>query len=121
MTLDRDYALSYLHGDSALLQQLLEMFSETLAQLQGSLSQAQVQGQSDIQHPDWQAFYRALHGANPTLLIICAAPLRELVRHVCNALAANESESVKRLTESLAEAFVQLAADLKSASAGQSA
>lgn len=119
MTLDRDHALSYLHGDSALLQQLLEMFSGTLAQLQDSLSRAQ--SQRDIQHPDWNAFYRALHGANPTLLVICAAPLRELVRQVCEALAANQSGPVQRLAEALAQAFEQLAADLKSASAAASA
>ena len=117
MTLDRDHALTYLHGDSALLQQLLKMFSGTLIQLQDSLSRAQALRQGDIQHPDWQAFYRALHGANPTLLVICAAPLRELVTQVCDALATNASGPVRGLTESLAEAFLQLAVDLKSAGA----
>ena len=121
MTLDRDHALSYLHGDSALLQQLLKMFSGTLIQLQDSLSRAQALGQGNTQHRDWQTFYRALHGANPTLLVICAAPLRELVSQVCNALAANDFGAIQRLTDSLALAFVQLAGDVEAASGCPSA
>ncbi len=92
-TIDLTRSLGYVHGDHIFLQQLMEVFEATLAQLRSLLAAAQKSSPLAINHPHWADFYRALHGARPMLIIISVAQLREMTEQLCNSLETkNQSE-----------------------------